>query len=143
MVPKIIGDGVLVVGDAAGFCINLGYAVRGMDFAVASAECAANAVLKAKKSHDFSQRSLTCYQDFLEASFVMKDLTLYKKFPHFLEGTPRIFDGYPRLAADVMEQLFVMNGQPSEPLMKKMLKQVKKIGIRNIVKDAWKGVRSL
>lgn len=50
MVPKIVGDGVLVVGDAAGFCINLGYAVRGMDFAVASAEYAAKAVLKAKEA---------------------------------------------------------------------------------------------
>ena len=57
MMPKIIGNGVLVVGDAAGFCINIGYAVRGMDLAVASAECAANAVLKAKESQDFTEQS--------------------------------------------------------------------------------------
>ena len=143
MVPKIIGNGVLVVGDAAGFCINLGYAVRGMDFAVASAECAANAVLKAKEAQDFSEQSLKSYQDFLDASFVMKDLNHYKKFPHFLEETPRIFDGYPRLAADVMAQMFVMNGDPAKPLMKNMMKQVKKVGIMNIAKDALKGVRAL
>lgn len=143
MVPKIIGDGVLVVGDAAGFCINLGYAVRGMDFAVASAECAANAVLKAKELENFSEQSLKCYQDFLDASFVMKDLNQYKKFPNFLEETPRIFDGYPRLAADVMAKMFVMNGQPAQPLMKNMMKEVKKVGVMTIAKDAWKGVRSL
>lgn len=143
MVPKIIGDGVLVVGDAAGFCINLGYAVRGMDFAVASAECAAKAVLAAKEADNFSESFLQCYQTNLNDSFVMKDLTHFQKFPHFLEETPRIFDGYPRMAADMMAELFVMNGQPPQSLMKKMLKHVKKVGMVNLAKDAWKGVRSL
>lgn len=143
MVPKIIGDGVLVVGDAAGFCINLGYAVRGMDFAVASAECAAKAVLAAKEADNFSESFLQCYQANLNDSFVMKDLTHFQRFPHFLEETPRIFDGYPRMAADMMAELFVMNGHPPQPLMNKMLKHVKKVGMASLAKDAWKGVRSL
>lgn len=143
MIPKIIGNGVLVIGDAAGFCINLGYAVRGMDFAVASAECAAKAVLAAKESQDFSEEFLQYYQTYLNDSFVMKDLTQYQKLPHFLEETPRIFDGYPRMAADMMAKLFVMNGQPAKPLMKNMLEDLKKVGILNIIKDAWRGVRSL
>ncbi|MBP1764238.1 MAG: hypothetical protein H6Q65_1296 [Firmicutes bacterium] len=143
MIPKIVGNGVLVVGDAAGFCINLGYAVRGMDFAVASAECAAKAVIAAVKAQDYSEGFLKCYQSYLNESFVMKDLNHYQNFPHFLEETPRIFDGYPRMAADMMADLFVMNGQPPQPLMKKMFKHVNKIGILNVAKDAWKGVRSL
>jgi electron transfer flavoprotein-quinone oxidoreductase len=28
MLPKLVGDGVLVVGDAAGMCLNLGFTVR-------------------------------------------------------------------------------------------------------------------
>ncbi|ACL18380.1 electron transfer flavoprotein-quinone oxidoreductase [Desulfitobacterium sp. LBE] len=143
MVPKIIGHGVLVVGDAAGFCINLGYAVRGMDFAVGSAECAAKAVLKAKEAQDFSESSLQCYQLFLDESFVMKDLKQYRNFPHFLEETPRIFDGYPRLAADIMKDLFVVTDNPPQPLMKMMMKNIREIGLLNIAKDCWKGVRSL
>lgn len=143
MVPKIIGDGVLIVGDAAGFCINLGYAVRGMDFAVGSAECAARAVLKAKETKNYSAEFLQCYQSFLDDSFVMKDLKHYKNFPHFLEETPRIFDGYPGMAADMMTDLFVVTGNPPQPMMKMMMKHVKKIGLLNIAKDAWKGVRSL
>lgn len=143
MVPKIIGDGVLVVGDAAGFCLNLGYAVRGMDLAVGSAECAAKAVITAKEAGDFSANSLQRYQENLNHSFVMKDMTLYKKFPHFLETTPRIFNGYPDMAAKMMLELFVMDGQPAQPLLKSMIKHVKEIGLMNIAKDAWKGVRSL
>lgn len=144
MVPKIIGNGVLVVGDAAGFCINLGYAVRGMDFAVASAECAAKAVLRATETQNFSEESLKVYQNYLDNSFVMHDLKLYKKFPHFLENTPRIFEGYPEMIEDVMQDLFVIDGsKPSKPLMKNMMKSVKKIGVMTIAKDALKGVRSL
>ena len=143
MVPKIIGDGVLVVGDAAGFCLNLGYAVRGMDLAVGSAECAANAVLAAKAADDFGAGSLGRYQTNLERSFVIQDMTLYKKFPRFLEETPRIFDGYPKMAAAMMLELFRMDGQPAQPLLKSMMKHVKEAGMINLIKDAWKGVRSL
>lgn len=143
MVPQIIGDGALVIGDAAGFCMNLGYAVRGMDFAVGSADCAAKAVIAAQKAQNFSKGFLTCYQTFLDESFVMKDLKHYKKFPHFLEHCPRIFDGYPRMAADMMADLFVVKGGMPQPLWKNMLKHLKKVGLITLAKDAWKGVRSL
>lgn len=143
MIPKIIGNGVLVVGDAAGFCVNLGYVVRGMDFAVASAECAAKAVIEAKKAKDYNEESLKCYQNYLDESFVMQDMKLFKKFPHFLEGTPRIFSEYPQMVEDIMQDMFVINGEPAKPLIKKVKKNLKKVGIMTIVKDAAKGVRSL
>ncbi|AFL99381.1 MULTISPECIES: FAD-dependent oxidoreductase [Desulfitobacterium] len=143
MIPKIVGNGVLVVGDAAGFCINLGYMVRGMDFAVASAECAAKAVLKAKEAQDFSEGYLQCYQGLLDQSFVMQDLKHYKDFPHFLEDTPRIFNGYPKMATDLLADLFVVKGEPAQPLRKTIMQHVSKIGLLNLAKDGWKGVRSL
>lgn len=49
MVPKLVDDGVMIVGDAAGFCLNLGYTVRGMDLAIASAEAAAQTAIAAKE----------------------------------------------------------------------------------------------
>src|SRR5256886_11590853 len=36
MMPQLSSDGVLVVGDAAGFLINNGYTFRGVDLAIAS-----------------------------------------------------------------------------------------------------------
>lgn len=142
MIPEIVGDGVLVIGDAAGFCINIGYAVRGMDLAVASAECAAKAVLEAKQKSDFSKSSLLTYKSLLDDSFVMKDLNLYKNFPHFMENE-RIFNQYPEMITDMMESMFVIDGNPAQPLMKTMKEHVKKVGIMNLVKDGFKGVRSL
>ena len=47
MMPEIIGDGVVVAGDAAMMCMNLGYTVRGMDLAVESGAIAAKAVIQA------------------------------------------------------------------------------------------------
>ena len=143
MMPKIVGNGVLVVGDGAGFCINLGYAIRGMDLAVASAECAAQAVIAASKTGDFSAASLQSYKKHMEENFVLKDMQLYRKFPHFLETTPRMFTAYPNMAVDMMTDMFVMDGLPAKPLMKKMLPHVKKIGLWNLVKDGWKGMQSI
>lgn len=143
MMPKIVGDGVLVIGDAAGFCLNVGYAVRGMDLAIGSAEMAAKAVLAAKQKNDFSEATLSLYKKLLDDSFVMKDLHHFKKFPHFMENTTRIFNEYPTMAANLMADMFVINGQPSQPLMKKMKKHVKEVGLMNLVKDGMKGVRAL
>lgn len=143
MMPKIVGDGVLVIGDAAGFCLNVGYAVRGMDLAIGSAEMAAKAVIAAKQKEDFSETALSLYKQLLDESFVMKDLNHFKKFPEFMEHTTRIFNEYPEMAANVMKDLFVINGQPSQPLMKNMMKHLRKVGIMNLAKDGIKGVRAL
>lgn len=142
MIPKLYGDGVLVVGDAAGLVINTGYMVRGMDLAIASAEAAAQAVIEAKEKEDFSINSLSCYQKKLDESFVMKDMKLYKDFPSFMEN-PRIFNVYPEIAAGLFTDLFLIDGKPNKPLKNKVLGNLKKVGFFNLAKDAWKGMKAL
>ncbi|MGJ7922009.1 FAD-dependent oxidoreductase [Neobacillus sp. LXY-4] len=142
MIPKLVGDGVLVIGDAAGFCINIGYAVRGMDLAIASAEAAAKAVIEAKAKSNFSEATLSKYQSLLDESFIMQDLKLYKKFPHFMENE-RIFNQYPEMVTRMMDDMFVIDGTPSKPLMSNMMQHVKQVGLMNIIKDGIKGVRAL
>ncbi|MDR3439330.1 FAD-dependent oxidoreductase FixC [Telmatospirillum sp.] len=143
MLPKLAADGVMIVGDAAGLCLNVGYTVRGMDLAVASAEAAALTVLEARKSGNYSEAGLAGYRRRLEESFVLKDLSLYKRLPAFLEGNPRMFTAYPKLMVGVMEDLFTIDGTPSLPLMKKMRKRIGDIGFMNLIKDGLAGVRSL
>lgn len=36
MQHELVRDGVLIAGDAAGMCMNLGFTIRGMDLAMAS-----------------------------------------------------------------------------------------------------------
>ncbi len=58
MVPTLADGGVMIVGDAAGFCLNLGFTIRGMDLAIASAQAAANTAIAAKQRQNFSASSL-------------------------------------------------------------------------------------
>lgn len=142
MVSTLYGDGFLICGDAAGFCLNIGYMVRGMDLAITSGELAAKAVLKAKEKGDFSSASLQSYKEMLDNSFVMKDLSVYKDFPAFMEN-PRIFNEYPRMLSNIMADLFIIDGNPAVPLRKKAMKHLKDVGLVNLAKDAWKGVKSV
>lgn len=141
MMPEIVHDGVLVVGDAAGLCLNVGYTVRGMDLAIGSGEIAANAILKAKKQDDFTKVGLQSYKDGLNNSFIIKDMELYKNLPSFLDN-PRVFNEYPNLLSSIFKDIFTING-PSKPIRKKILPHIKKIGFINLFKDLYKGVKSL
>lgn len=142
MMPKLFSDGVVVVGDAAGFVINTGYMVRGMDLAVASAEAAAKAVIQAKEKGDFSAQSLSVYQQLLEQSFVLQDLRLYKKAPEFMNN-PRIFNDYPAMAVSLMTDLFKVDGSPNRSLLAKVNQSIKRVGLATLLKDGLKGVRAI
>lgn len=142
MVSTLYGDGFLICGDAAGFCLNIGYMVRGMDLAIASGEMAAKAVLKAKESGDFSSTSLKIYKDLLDESSVIKDLTIYKNFSAFMEN-PRIFNQYPSMISDIMAEMFIVDGKLAVPLRKKAMKHIKAVGLMNLIKDGMKGMKSV
>ncbi len=58
-VPKLAGDGYVVVGDAAGLSLNALITVRGMDFAIASGYHAAAALLAARRAGDFTAAGLS------------------------------------------------------------------------------------
>lgn len=112
MVPELVRDGVLLAGDAAGFVVNLGMTVRGMDFAVESGRLAAEAVIRAKEAGDFSKACLSSYVDALEESFVMKDMKALKGFPTILSRR-EIFKDMPEMADDICRKLFTVDGKPS------------------------------
>ena len=143
MVPTLYADGCLATGDAAMLCINLGYQVRGMDYAVASGSLAAQAALEALEAGDVSAAKLAGYQAKLENSFVLQDLKAYRDFPAFMEGTKRMYDDYPAMLAGMMRAMFVVDGSPVQPVRKKMMAPVKQVGLRKVLKDVRSGVKAL
>jgi len=143
MMPPLVHDGLLIVGDAAGLVLNTGYMVRGMDLAIASGEAAAKAVIAAKEAEDYSKQGLSLYQKELDNSFVMQDLKTYSKAPAFMENK-RIFGLYPSLVEDMMVNLFKVDGVPAKPLLKEAVGTIKHYGgLMQLARDAWKGVSSL
>lgn len=142
-VTHLSGDGYLVAGDAAGLCINIGYTVRGMDLAIESGIYAADTVIQATKENNFSGQFLKQYDEKVKNSPSLgKDLFLYKNTPAFLENK-RIFTEYPTLVNHIMHDVFEVSDEGAKPILGKVLKHVKKVGILNIIKDAWNGVKSL
>ena len=143
MMPEIIGDGVLVAGDAAMLCMNLGYTVRGMDLAVESGSIAAKAAIKALDAGDTTKAGLGVYKSMLDNSFIMRDMNMYVEAPEFLEKCPGMFRGYPEMIRDIMTPLFMVDGEPRQHVMKLAMPQVKKQGLFKLGKVAMKGVKVL
>ncbi len=143
IMPPLVADGVMLAGDSAMMCINLGYMVRGMDYAVAAGQMAGRHAAVALEVGDASADVLQGYVEDLENSFVMKDFRQYQREPEFLENFERMFSGYPEMVRDMMNDLFIVDGAPVKPLMQKMLPHVMKVGVANIVRDVIGAVKAL
>lgn len=112
---ELFGNGILVVGDAAGFSMNIGVTVRGMEYALASGYYAARAVIQAKEKNDFTRAGLAVYADLLNESFVMKDFINFKESLEVLDY-PKLFTVYPELAAGIMKDLYQVPDGPKDKI---------------------------
>ena len=142
--PPLWGEGILVVGDAAGLVINLGYQVRGMDLAIASGEAAAKTVIEAAAAQDFSASGLSQYREKLKEALVWADMEAYQRAPQFLEN-PWLYGKYPDLMCRTFSRMFTVDGSPPAHLLSQIMDQLKEsqIGWMKVAADAWKGGRAL
>lgn len=143
MIPPLVHDGCLVVGDAAMLCMNLGYQVRGMDLAVASGQFAAEAACAAIDEGNVSASALIPYRTMLENSFVVKDLKTFRAWPQTMEKWDRMFTEYPTMVADVFNALFVVDGMPQQHLVKRLLPVVKQRGLLSLAKEVRGALKAL
>lgn len=127
MIPELFWNGVLIAGDAAGFVMNLGVTIRGMDLAIESGRLAAVAILNVKEKGDFSADSLSIYRTLLEKSFVMRDLRHYQNMPSLLNST-ELFNQVPSAADDLLSKLFVVDGSEKPKMLNTVLPAIDKIG---------------
>jgi electron transfer flavoprotein-quinone oxidoreductase len=123
--PRLHTDGMLVAGDAAGFALNMGIIVRGMDLAIASGVMAADAIKAAKKRDDYSASSLAVYETMLNNSFVMKDLHTFRNVWKVLNN-PRLFEKYPRAISTLLSDLMFIGSDAKPKLSSTVLKQFRK-----------------
>jgi electron transfer flavoprotein-quinone oxidoreductase len=121
MMPKrLYAPGLLIVGDAAGFLVNTGYTIRGVDTAVYSGKLAAETVIEALNKGGFTEGNLKAYEDKVKRSYiyrelrdhsgiedVMKDPFYFTKLPQVILGSAsRVFEAdyeEPTLIKSVME----------------------------------------
>jgi electron transfer flavoprotein-quinone oxidoreductase len=133
--PKLVGDGILLAGDAAGLAVNMAVTVRGMDFALASGALAARAIQAARSRNDFSAASLGGYVELLRDSFVLKDLRTFRGMLEVLDN-PRMFSKYPAAIAGIFEKMFWIDDQPKGKLSSTVVREaLKSFGNLDAVRD--------
>jgi len=142
-VPKVAGNGVIVVGDAA----QLVNAIHreGSNMAMHSGLLAAESVIEAKHRGDFTEASLNIYREKLYDSFIMKDLEKYKDAAHTFEKYPQYFNEYVPLMNKAMSKFFTVDGTPKREKQKEIMKSVtSERGTIRVLQDiyrAWKAVK--
>lgn len=142
-VPKVAGNGVVVVGDAA----QLVNAIHreGSNMAMHSGKLAGETVIEAKNRNDFSQASLNRYKDALYNSFIIKDLEKYKDATHTFENNPQYFKEYVPMMNRAASKFFTVDGTPKRDKQKQIMKSVtSERGTLKVLQDiyrAWKAVK--
>jgi len=136
---KLYCDGLIIVGDAAGFCINTGTIIRGIDLAIVSGVAAARAVLAARDTATAGKG----YMAELEKLQLIPTMKLYAGWPELLEN-PRMFTKYPQAANEMLQFMFAVDGKVPEKLPKAMLSILRQhVSLREVLADAWSGVKAI
>ncbi len=144
MMPQMVGDGLLVAGDAAALCLAAGIWLEGVNFAIGSGMYAGQAAAEAIARADTSAQGLAGYRHRLESSFVLRDHRKMAKVPA-LVLSDRVQRQYPTFVANVVERMFqVDNPEPKPGLNRVVLQERRRAGLRwrDLARDAWTGLRS-
>ncbi len=143
MPEKLYKEGLLICGEAANLLINTGKAIQGMDYAMRSGIIAAETIIKAKESSDYSETSMKRYQDALENTYVMKDINNFQDAVHLLHD-PVMTQKLPNLLCDFGRNFFSIKNEPT-PKSRDMLRGAIKrhSSYWELMKVGFKGYRAL
>lgn len=132
--PKLYGDGLLLVGDAAGFTLNTGFTVRGVDLAFWSGVLAAETVKKAHSEGKYTSEALSYYEELIKQSFIWSELTAHNKIPIILDNE-RLYSNYPRIITDLMERMYTVDGRPRKLINELMNTLHENISLNMLIRD--------
>lgn len=120
-VPLLYGAGVMVCGDAAMFVNNLHW--EGTNLAMISGKIAGETSVIALGKHDYSENTLSRYQEALEESFIMKDLRTYKDLMGVMSERRQEFLGYyPKKINSFFEMFTSVDSEPKKDKYRKFIK---------------------
>ncbi|OYX72829.1 MAG: nitrogen fixation protein FixC [Rhizobiales bacterium 32-66-11] len=111
-IPKLYGDGWVVVGDAAQ--LNNAIHREGSNLAMTSGRIAAEAIFQIKSRREpMTAKNLALYKTLLDDSFVIKDLKKYKDMPALMHvQSQNFFLTYPQLVSKAMQNFVRVDGTP-------------------------------
>lgn len=144
MQHDLVHDGLVVVGDAAGYTLNTGFTVRGMDLAAGSGLAAAHAIHGALLAGDYSRTALQEYVTNVDASFVGRDMRTYAKAPEFLENK-EMYGPMGKLLADILYGVYNLDTTPRRHILPTVIDAFKRSGLKlgRLAKVGYQAVRAL
>ena len=134
---RLTRAGFLVTGEAAGFVVNLGFTVRGMDLALVSGVAAAEAIIAGGDL----ERGYRAALDRAGLPATMRATDGYADLLH-IQG---LYGTYPGLALDVVESVFAVDGHLPRPVRHQVRSAMRKnkVRLRTMLRDGFVGVRSI
>lgn len=134
---KLYKDGLLVIGEAAGFVINVGYSIRGIDLAIVSGIAAARGILS-------GQEAGPAYITELEKLKLVPSMKAVDGYFDLLE-IHRLYSTYPKVATEVFDTLFSVDGDVGPNVKKEIMSILKenKLSLWQLVKDGIRGFKSI
>lgn len=138
--PQLTLPGFLVAGEAAGFCLNLGYTIRGMDVALLSGIAAAEAIGADTGDLEGSYRTA------LAACGATGIMDAASGYGPFLDKD-RLYGDYPKLAMGIARDVFAVANPPQAPdrIVPSVRREFRSspLRIRDLVSDARAAVKGL
>lgn len=137
-VPKVYGNGWLIVGDSGGF-VNAAHR-EGSNLAMTTGRLAAETVIAAKSAgKQMSEATLKAYKGKLDESFVMKDLHKYRDMPAVFHGNKQFFTAYPELVNRAAQTMLTVDGVDKKTKEKQIFSSFKqRRSLTGLVGDAFK-----
>jgi len=142
-IPKIVGNGVMICGDAAMFVNNMHW--EGTNLAMISGKLAGETAVVALGKKDFSEEQLSHYIEKLEDSFIIKDLKTYKDLMSGVAQREQEFLGYyPKKINEFFKMFSTTESIPKREKYHKFIKSIftdRKIS--DLFKDVWTAIKLL
>lgn len=140
--PKLFRSGLLVAGDAAGFCVNTGIVLMGMNLAIASGRSAGETAVIACQRGDFSSATLSYYETLLQQGIALSSMNTHRLAPLFMRS-PRLFDQYPDLINNIMERMVTVGPKQHDSAHAIAKSELGKVPLLDLLRDGWTGGRAL
>ena len=136
--PELVADGLLVAGDAGGFCLAAGIFLEGVNFAIGSGHAAGETALEAIARGDTSTKGLAGYERRMRDSFVLADHKKMRRAPR-LVLSERIQQRYPALICGIAQDLFTVANPAPKPGLARLLRTHRRraaVGYGELARDA-------
>jgi len=144
MMPEMIGNGVLIAGDAAALCLAAGIWLEGVNFAMASGMYAGQTAVEAIGNGDVSQRGLGSYARRLSDTFVLRDHRKLRRAPE-LVLSDRVQHLYPSMVTGIAERMFRVDNPAAKPGFRRIVREERKaagVHLRDLISDGRDAYRS-